>query len=124
MEKSIEYSFDESTGIFYKYYRGLINLDDIFSSWDHVIANQIIPANTKGIILDYSNASFDVYYKEYYKIAGYYKSHLEIFGGMRIAILTQSTNDVVIPTLVESLDEGYLSKPFYTLEAALRWVLM
>ena len=123
METKFKYSFDESTGILYKYYFGSIDIEDIYSSWDYAIENNIIPKNVKGFLLDYTNAMFDVNIKEYKRIPEYYKNHLDIFRNHRIAILTQSPKDVVIPTLVESKDEGYSSRPFFTLEAALGWIL-
>lgn len=123
METKFKYSFDESTGILYKYYFGSIDIEDIYSSWDYAIENNLIPKNVKGFLLDYTQASLDVNIKEYNRIPEYYKNHLEIFGNHKIAVLTQSPKDVVIPTLVESKDEGYSSRPFYTLVAALRWIL-
>ena len=123
MKKKFKYSFDELTGILYKYYYGKITIEDIHSSWDYAIANNLIPKNTKGFLLDYTKATFDLDIKEHIQIPEYYKSHLEIFGNKRIAVLTHSSKDVMIPTLVELKDEGYYSRPFYTLEAALNWVL-
>lgn len=123
MKEKFKYSFDESTGILYKYYYGAITLKDIYSSWDYAISNNLIPKETQGFILDYKEATFDIKIKEYAKIAEYYKEHLDIFRNQKIAIITQTPKDVVIPLLVESKDYGYSSKPFYTVEAAIRWIL-
>ena len=97
MKEKFQYKFDEATGILYKIYYGPITIDDISSSWDYAIENNMIPERIKGFILDYTNANFDLDVKEYSKIQEYYKEHLDIFGGHRIAILTQSQKDVVIP---------------------------
>ncbi len=123
MEKNFKYMFDEATGIMYKYYYGPITIKDINSSWDFAITNNLIPKKTKGFILDYRKASFDIKLSDYRRIAEYYSQHLEIFRDKKIAILTQSVEDVAIPTLVETLDNQYSSQPFYTIEAALQWVL-
>lgn len=123
MEKKFAYSYDNTSGILYKHYFGLISLEDIYSSWDYAIQNHIIPKGTRSFILDYQLASFDIKIKEYSGIAKYYKDHLKIFGGSKIAIITQTPKDVVIPTLVETHDEGYWSRPFYSLGAAIDWVL-
>jgi hypothetical protein len=123
MEEKVKYNFDKSTGILYKYYFGSITIEDISSSWDYAIANGIIPADTKGFILDYTNANVDVKLNEVGKIPEYYKQHLDIFGNKKIAIITQTPRDIVIPILVESKDSGYSSHPFYTREAAIEWVL-
>ena len=123
MKDNFKYIFDESTKVMYKYYYGPITIKDISSSWDYAIANNIIPKETKGFILDYRGASFDMDIREHGKIAEYYKKHLEIFRDQKIAIITQTSKDVIIPTLVESKDDGYTSKPFYTEDSALKWVL-
>lgn len=123
MEEKFKYDFDSSTGILYKFYYGPITLEDIFSSWDYAISNNLVPKETKGFLLDYRDAELDIDIKEYYKIPDYYQKHLDVFGGCKIAILTQSKRDIAIPTLVEAKDDGYLSQPFYTLEAAIQWVL-
>jgi hypothetical protein len=123
MEEKVKYKFDESTGILYKYYFGTITLDDIFTSWNDAISNNIIPKDTKGFILDYTKANFDLEFDELDKIPEYYKQHLDIFRNKKIAILTQSVRDIVYPILVEKKDSGYSSRPFYTLEAAIEWVL-
>jgi hypothetical protein len=123
MGKKFSYHYDDSTGILYKKYYGPITIEDIYSSWDYAIDNNLIPKGTKSFVLDYTSASFNIKIKEYTKIAEYYRNHLEIFRNCKIAVITQTPKDVVIPTLVESIDEGYYSKPFYTLEAAIDWVL-
>jgi hypothetical protein len=122
MEEKFKIVFDRSAGILYKYYYGAITYDNIFSSWDYAIANNLIPKETKGFILDYREATFEVILKEYWRISDYYRNHLEIFGNKKIAVITQTSKDVLIPSLLESEDESYLSKPFYTYEAALRWI--
>ena len=122
-EEKFKFVFDRSTGILYKYYYGSITLEDIFSSWDYAISNNIIPKETKGFILDYRKAHFEIILNEYWRIADYYKKHLDIFGNKRVAIITEKPKDAVIPDLVETKDEGYLSRPFYSPEAAVQWVL-
>jgi hypothetical protein len=123
MEDKIKYRFDNSTGILYKYYSGTITIQDISSSWDEAISKKIIPENTKGFILDYTKADFDIKLNEVDRIPEYYRQHLDIFGNKKIAIITQTSKGIVVPILVEQKDSGYSSHPFYTLEAAIEWVL-
>ena len=123
MGDKIKYRFDESTGIMYKYYFGTIRLKDIVSSWDDAISKKIIPENTKGFILDYTKANFDIEVSETNGIADYYRQHLDVFGAKKIAIITQTPSDTIFPIMVEKKDSGYSSHPFYTLEAAIDWVL-
>ncbi|MBZ0198964.1 MAG: hypothetical protein K8H86_03785 [Ignavibacteriaceae bacterium] len=123
MEKNFKYFLDDSTGILYKHYYGPITIEDINSSWNYAIVNSLIPKNTKGFLLDYRKARLNIKLGDYTRIAEYYSQHLEIFRDKKIAILTQSIEDIAIPSLVETLDNQYFSRPFYTIEAALQWIL-
>jgi hypothetical protein len=107
----------------FKFYFGNITIDDIISSWDYAIENKIIPLETNGFIVDYRNAHFNFPIKEYHRISQYFKDHLNIFGNKRIAVITENPRDIVIPTLVEKEDEGYSSRPFSTVQAAVHWIL-
>ena len=122
MMEKFKFVFDDSTGILYKYYYGSITIEDISSSWDYAIAHNLIPKNTKEFILDYRKATFQIKLTEYEMIADYYKQNLDIFRNKKIAIITQTSKDVIIPALVETKDDDYSSAPFYTLSAAINWV--
>ena len=119
---NFEFIFDSSTNILYKNYFGKINMDDIYNSWHYAFENNLIPPNTKGFILDYRKASFDIDSKKYKKIVSFYKKNISFFKDKKIAVITNSSKDIVIPILVEQKDKGYSSKPFSTVEAAIRWI--
>lgn len=123
MEEKFKYHFNSSLGILFKTYYGLITIEDIESSWEYAFKNDLIPKEIKGFILDYRNSNFNIRTDRYTAIADFYKKHIDIFGNFKIAILTEEPRDIVIPILVESQDEGYSSRPFSTLEAAIDWVL-
>lgn len=122
-EEKYKYRFDGSLGVLFKYYYGNIDLADIITSWEYAFENNLIPKETKGFILDYRKATFKMEIEKHTSIADFYKNHIDVFGNFKIAILTEEPRDVVIPILVESQDEGYFSRPFSTLEAAIGWVL-
>ena len=123
MVENFKYEFDHKTGILYKYYFGSITMRDIEFSWEYAFDNEIIPKDVVGFILDYRKASFHLRTNEYLKIPLFYKQHLDVFGGFKIAIITESPKDIVVPVLVKMEDDGYLSEPFSTVEAALEWIL-
>jgi hypothetical protein len=122
-KEKFRYEFDDSLRILFKYYDGSITLDDIKFSWEYAFANNLISRETRGFILDYRKATFNMDLEEHDGIAKFYQEHLEVFGNFKIAILTDNPKDVVIPTLVELKDDGYQSKPFCNLDAAIDWVL-
>ncbi|PLX02856.1 MAG: hypothetical protein C0595_09315 [Marinilabiliales bacterium] len=123
MDQKFKYHYDDSIGIMFKYYYGPISIEDIESSWEYVFENDIIPKNVKGFILDYKHANFSFNIEKYITIPEFYKKHLEIFGNKKIAIITVQPKDIVIPVLVSNNDDGYISRPFSTLESAILWVL-
>jgi len=123
MGEKFKFKFDSSLGILFKYYYGLISIEDIESSWEYAFENDLIPKDKKGFILDYRNSNFNINIKEHIAIANFYKKHIDVFGNYKIAILTENPRDIVIPVLVKSKDDGYCSKPFSTLEAAIDWIL-
>lgn len=124
MEQKFTYHFDVETGILYKTYYGAITIDDINSSWEYAIREGIIPPETCGFVLDYREAHFDIPLGRHHEIADFYKNHIDVFGGFKIAIITDNSKDIVIPVLVEMLDEGYVSRPFTTVEAAVEWIMI
>ncbi len=123
MGEKFKYQFDSSIGILFKYYYESTNIEDIKSSWEYAFANNLIPKETKGFILDYRNSNFNIKINEHRAISEFYKKHLDIFGNLKIAVLTEEPKDIVIPILVQIDDDGYISRPFSTLESAIGWVL-
>lgn len=121
--KKFKYQFDSSSGILYKFYFGEITMADIESSWEYAFENNLIPKETKGFILDYRSATFKIEIDDHVLIADFYKNHIDVFGNQKIGVITEDPRDVIIPILVESKDDGYHSRPFSTLEAAINWVL-
>ncbi len=122
MVRKFLYAYDEELKVLFKYYYGVISLDDIRESWEHAFTHGLIPSGTKSFILDYREASFNLAIADTHGIAAFYRDNLKYFRDARIAIITQRPDQVVIPTLVEQLDDGYASRPFYTMEAAIAWV--
>lgn len=122
MEKKFSYRFDEERGILFKTYYGAITIEDINTSWEFAFREGLIPKDKHGFVLDYRKAFFNIEPGRHVEIAAFYKRHPEYFGGYKIAIVTETPKDVVIPVLVEMHDEGYYSRPFSTMEAAVAWV--
>ncbi|MFB6341107.1 hypothetical protein ACE1ET_05275 [Saccharicrinis sp. FJH62] len=117
---SVEYKVKNK--IFYKRYSGTVQLENIFESWQNIFRKGLIPEDVTGFILDYRSAHLKINLNEYHQIPEFYKDNLEFFYEKKIAILTNNPHDVVVTTLVKTMDDGYQSKPFSTEEAALKWI--
>ena len=123
MKDFYKYEFNEELNILYKYYYGPITLEDIFSSWEHAFNNNIIPSDIKGFILDFRKSTFDFKVERFIDISNFYKKHIDIFKGTRLALISVDPKDLVIPILFKTKDKGYLSEPFSTEKAAIDWIL-
>lgn len=115
--------YDIKTKIVTKTYFGDIYIDDIFETWDEAIEKNQIPNDVSGFLLDYKNANLNVPPLQTSGIAKYYRDHLELFANKKIAILSESSKNIIVPILMQEMDQGYVSKPFSSLEAAINWIL-
>ena len=120
--EKFEYNYDDASGILYKSYFGPVTLEDITSSWEHALRHKLIPPGTKRFIVDFRQAAMNLEIDEHQGIVDFYRNHLEVFGEARVAVLVENPRDMVLPVLVNTKDEGYHSRPFTTLEGALRWL--
>ena len=123
MNNLSSFEFNPRIRILFKYYYGLISVEDIKNSWIDAIAKKQVPDNVRGFVLDYRKAHFDLDPRRHIEISAFYKENLRVFGGKRIAIVCESPNDIVIPILFQTKDFGYESMPFSTMKAAENWVL-
>lgn len=123
MDPKTEYKFDKSTGILYKYYHGIVTLDVIISSWEYAINSNIIPKKVRGFILDFRGTTLKLNIKETSDIADFYGQHPDIFKNKKVALIMQEPEQVVFPIIIESENIEFIPRPFYTEEAAIKWIL-
>ena len=122
MEGKIEYKYDEVEKIFYKVYSGDIYFDDLTSSWEETLKNKEVPSGVKKFIIDYREANIIFGHKKAKDIAEFYRLHDDIFSGSKIAMVMVKPEQVIFPMIVESEGINFSLKPFYTIEAALKWL--
>ena len=124
MAEKFKIVFNEENKLLYKYYYGVITLSDIKDSWLRAFSNKLIPENVKGFILDYRDANVKLKSKdELPKIAEFYKAHPDVFEGQKIAIITENPEAAKGSIEVSKFDEGYESKPFFSVTEAITWIL-
>ena len=108
--------------ILYKRYFGLISLEDIMNSWLRAMNENLIPQDAVGFVLDYRKAHFNFDPRRHTELTDFYKKHSKVFSSRRIAFVTVNPDDIVYPILIQTQDNGYESRPFSTMEAAVDWV--
>lgn len=118
-----KFKYEYKDCIVFKSYFGLITVNDVKESWLYAIEKDIFPAETIGFVLDYRAAQFDIEPGQHVEIPEFYQQNPNVFGNKRIAIVTVNPEDVVYPMLIRLLDQGYESRPYSTMDAAIQWVL-
>ncbi len=118
-----KFEFNSANGIMFKYYFGGISFEDIVNSWEYAIENNLIPKETKGFIIDFTNATLISPVSKHYILADFYRNHPDIFHHHKIAIITINPKEVVVPILLRQQDFGSITMPFSTLEGAIDWIL-
>ncbi|MBN2616133.1 MAG: STAS/SEC14 domain-containing protein [Bacteroidales bacterium] len=122
MVGNYSYYYDAESGIMYKSYFGEITVEDIESSWEAAIEQNLIPEHTKKYIIDYRKAILKVKSTEHSAISDFYKKYPSTFKDARIAVISDSPRNTVIAILVHEKDEGFQSFPFDDLKEALEWI--
>lgn len=122
MEASITTDFDIVRKIFIKVYVGKISLDFIIQTWNDNISGGIIPKETKRFIIDYSEATIDFSKELIGELADFYKSHNDLFGQSKMAMIMVTPDQVVFPYLLEMQGIDFEIKTFFTRKAATDWL--
>ncbi|WP_321372031.1 hypothetical protein [uncultured Draconibacterium sp.] len=120
VESRVKYEYKNR--VVFKYYFGLITVEDVAETWLTAIKKKLFPDDAVGFILDYRNAQFDIEPGRHIEIPEFFHQHPDVFYGKKIAIVTVRPKDVVYPMLIQVRDKGYKSMPFSTMEAAIDWV--
>ena len=88
-----------------------------------IIMKKIIPSDIKKFILDYRGANIMYGPEKSKDIAKFYAMHDKVFGKSKIALVMDKPEQVVFPMLVETEGVNFMLHPFFSIEAALEWVL-
>lgn len=119
----IYYNYDKESKILYKHYTGLIKIEDIISSWNYAFEMNLLSRQVKGIILDYSRASFDLKIKMDTEIVIFYLENLNFFGGLRIAVVLSNPDEFIVPMLARHEEYGLDSALFICMDRAKNWII-
>jgi hypothetical protein len=122
LQNKFSFGYDDDSKALIKKCSENITVRDIIDSWDGMICNCSLPEDTRGLVLDYSNAHLNFEVAEHQKIVDFYIKNLNFFNKYRIGVVANNPHNIVIIMLIARADERYLLRPFTTLRAALVWV--
>lgn len=122
---SIEYKNHElyPESILIREFVGKVSVNDIIESWDHIIANKLIKDSTRGIINNLLGCELQMDMDSYKVLIAYLKKQ-EYLKGIKLAVLCDDPRTIVFPALGERKEPQLRIKPFSTLDAAIKWVVI
>ena len=111
-----------SETIIVREFKGDISSQDILNSWKSVLETDIITDSTIGIINVILNAKLTMDLDGFDLIMNHLKANRKL-GNLKLAVLTNSPENIVFPMLGEYNENTLKIKPFSTEEAAISWIL-
>ncbi len=114
------YLYSES--IIIRKFSGIISVDDVINSWDYLIKNHLLTEKQKGAISDLTQCQLDINPESFEKIALYLKN-IPLFKHLKIAVISNTPDKTVFPLMGEMQEKELKIKVFYTIEAAINWII-
>ena len=121
MKYPVEYEFDKDCEILIRKFKGTVSMNDIISSWEEIIAKNLISSKHKGVISDFRETNLQVDMRDMDKISAYFNDNITIFENLRLAQIIDSPL-IAYPMIFRINNPKTPLKPFSTLEAAIIWV--
>jgi hypothetical protein len=120
----ITYCYGDCYGdkLLIKIYYGEIYFRDVTESWDRIIEEGFIRPHTKGVLNDYRIGILRFTVNDVEKLMNYF-TQKGVFDKFRFALLMDTPDQVVFPTLAGTFKTGFRTAPFTTKEAAINWIL-
>ncbi|NLU40424.1 MAG: hypothetical protein GXX78_16210 [Bacteroidales bacterium] len=100
----------------------MVSFSDFVSSWQYIISNNFLPSDAKGILLDYRKATILSPIDEALKVSDYFSVNGNVFQHKKIAFVTETPEQIILPILIQEYSVECESRPFSTVEAAVRWI--
>lgn len=119
MSDNTKYAY-EGLILIRKFY-GDVTIKELLSSFNYMINNNMIAKNQKGIISDFSEASFLVEQKDLLLLKDLFIKHNDILGDLRFAQII-ITPQIVQTILFEEDNPDVKTRSFSTMQAARNWI--
>lgn len=121
---SVEYSYVNvfEKRILYRKFSENTSLKDVISSFEEIMANQMLSENTIGIITDLRGVKFDINPSVFKRVAAFLNLNPELYS-YKLAAITETPKQVVLVIIANNVNSKLNAKPFSTYEAALSWMV-
>lgn len=104
-------------------FEGEVSVNDIIESWEYIATNKLIADSTKGIINNLSGCNLLMDMKSFNILISYLKKQ-EYLSEIKLAVICDNPGTIIFPALGESKERALQIKPFSTMDAAVKWVIV
>lgn len=108
--------------IYYRDFKGTVNVREIIMSWEFLLNNDLIKEETKGIINNLNDCELDMDMDSFQTLMNYLKAHAE-FKHLKLAVICTDPRKIVFPVLGEKMEKTLKIKPFASEDAAVSWIM-
>jgi hypothetical protein len=113
----------ESGLVLVRKFHGKVNVEKIISSWNYLINNNLLTEKHLGVVNDLRDATLEMNTNCFQELINYMKEN-PIFLKLKLAVVCDTPEKIVFPTLGEYTVKELWIKPFSTFEAAVEWVMI
>ena len=121
MEWAVDYKNSENPIVLIRTFNGSICMENIISSWEYIIREEVLLPDHVGVVSDYRHTEFQIKKEDVEKLHAYFEENKSIFKTLRVAQIVD-TPKIVFPMLFEKNHPGFKSQAFSTMKAALIWM--
>jgi len=111
-----------SNSILIRKFIGKVSAPEIIESWNDLEENNLINTELKGIINDLTTCDLNMDMESFKVVIKFIKKH-PILRSLRHAVISDSPEIIVFPTMAEGREIDLKIKPFSTMESAKDWIL-
>lgn len=103
-------------------FSGKVRLDDIMASWEQLQEQGKFNDEIKGVLNDLNDCELDLDMQEFKLLIQYMNGNAH-FKGLKLAVVTNSPQQIVFPTLAETINKELTIRPFSTIQSAIDWIV-
>jgi len=123
MKYKVIYKSIDDGKVLIRTFKGTITVDDIISSWKHILEQILILEKHKGVITDYreSDELSTIKFEDTKDIKKYIEENFEVFKNLKLAVVIDSPK-IVVPILFMDDFPQLNMEIFSTMRAAKHWI--
>jgi hypothetical protein len=104
-------------------FHGPIEVPEIISSWKYLLENKMLGDEHIGVINDLCDCKLIMDEDCFRELIGYLKNN-PVFQKLKLAVICDTPEKIVFPSIGEHSVKELHIKPFSTLDAAIDWILV